>query len=576
MNAHFRIGSRVDNMPTITIQQTLLKQFLEAQGIHLEHQQIIDELPLLGTDVDRCDDDELVVEIFPDRPDLLSGETLSYALGPFLCNKEANPSLDINESDVSMTADPSLEHVRPLVYGAVVRNVNVDESQADDFIKLLMDHQEKLHFAIGRGRRRASIGVHDFDTLKPPFRVTTVNRDYKFTPLGHEQDMTIEQILETHPKGIEYAHLLQENEMVPIILDADERVLSFPPVINGSHTTVTTNTKNFFIDVTGWDAKACECSVLLIALQLQAWGGTIESIQLTDINGETKMFPMDTPERHTIKRSLVQSFLGRDFTDEELSSALNRMGGRYISSDHGDSIVVDMPRWRYDLLHPVDIVEDIAIGHGYEDLGVQQPTIAMTGEPRKDAHLRRRIRDSMQGMGFMQVQSLTLSNEEDQFVKVRWQQTHDVTSIANPITTEHTMLRQFILPSLMKLLASNKHHDLPQQVYELGTVVRNHKNSTRLSFLSAERSGGFASLRGRIQAFCRDLGITDWHLEPLEAGDGPFLAGRGAKLLVRGTWVGCVGELDPHVSMSFDLRVPISGADIDIDELALLIDDPVG
>ena len=112
----------------------------------------------------------------------------------------------------------------------------------------------------------------------------------------------------------------------------------------------------------------------------------------------------------------------------------------------------------------------------------------------------------------------------------------------------------------MKLLASNKHHDLPQQVYELGTVVRNHKNSTRLSFLSAERSGGFASLRGRIQAFCRDLGITDWHLEPLEAGDGPFLAGRGAKLLVRGTWVGCVGELDPHVSMSFDLRVPISGA----------------
>ncbi|MDA0716355.1 MAG: phenylalanine--tRNA ligase subunit beta [archaeon] len=563
-------------MPTITVQQSLMNQFLQLQNISLDKDKIMNELPLLGTDVDRCDDEELVVEIFPDRPDLLSGETLSYAMGPFLYNTPSRPTLDITPSSIQMNVDPSLEHVRPIVCGAVVRGVNVPDEQSDEFIKALMDHQEKLHFAIGRGRRRASIGVHDLDTLQPPFRVTTVDRSFGFVPLGHTSEMSIDEILSTHAKGMDYAHLLEGHDLVPIILDGADKVLSFPPVINGRHTTVTSSTKNFFIDVTGWDEKACECCILLIALQLQQWGGVIESIELTNLHGQTSHFPDGSSQHYTVPQSLIQSFLGRDFSDEELQHAMNRMGGEFVGRSDADSITVAMPRWRYDLLHPVDIVEDIAIGHGYEDLGTQQPTFAMTGQPRHDAHFRRRIRESMQGMGFMQVQSLTLSNEDDQFNRMRWKQIHDVTIIANPITTEHTMLRQFILPSLMKLLASNKHHELPQLVYELGTVVRNHTNSTRLSFLAAERSGGFAALRGRIQAFCRDLGIIDWSLEPLDEGDGPFLFGRSAKWMVRETWVGCIGELDPSVSKSFDLRVPISGADIDIDLLASLIEDPVG
>ena len=166
----------------------------------------------------------------------------------------------------------------------------------------------------------------------------------------------------------------------------------------------------------------------------------------------------------------------------------------------------DMPRWRFDLLHPVDLVEDLAIGHGYEDLGSDVPKAPMNALPRPDDHLRRRIRTSMQGMGFMQIQSLTLSNDEDQFERMRWKPFNAITRITNPITIEHTMMRHFLLPGLIRLLASNRHHDLPQSVYELGTVVRDHTNMDRLAFLTAERSGGFAAIRGRIQAFLRDIG----------------------------------------------------------------------
>ena len=162
----------------------------------------------------------------------------------------------------------------------------------------------------------------------------------------------------------------------------------------------------------------------------------------------------------------------------------------------------DMPRWRFDLLHPV-ILSRIWRLDMDTKIWADVPKAPMNALPRPDDHLRRRIRTSMQGMGFMQIQSLTLSNDEDQFDRMRWKPFNAITRITNPITIEHTMMRHFLLPGLLRLLASNRHHDLPQSVYELGTVVRDHTNMDRLAFLTAERSGGFAAIRGRIQAFLR-------------------------------------------------------------------------
>ena len=145
--------------------------------------------------------------------------------------------------------------------------------------------------------------------------------------------------------------------------------------------------------------------------------------------------------------------------------------------------------------------------------------------------------------------------------------------MTNPITTEHTILRQNILPGLLRLLSANRHHDLPQGVYELGSVVIDHKNTEKFAFIVAENSGGFASLRGRIQALMRDLGCDDWNLEPKNGG--PWLTGRSANIVVNGTVIGECGEVDPHVSERFDLNVPISGAQFDMQSISQVIKDPV-
>ena len=581
-------------MPTISVDQKLLASLLSRHGCQHDIADVDHRLPLLGTDIDRCDEEVLDIEIFPNRPDLLSAETLSLAMRGFLHNQPTLANESLESSGITLSVEPELATIRPVILGAVVRGLDmVDDDEMDGFIKQLMDHQEKLHFALGRGRRRASIGVHDLTTLKPPFTVKAVERSHSFIPLAMEHAMTIDEILASHPKGVDYAHLLDGMEKVPIIEDAEGAVLSFPPIINGVHPTVQSSTRDLFIDATGWDRRACESCLMLVALQAKERGGTLQTIQIIDCHGEQEVLPNWTPVHHRVPARLITTILGRELSDDELSNAMLRMGGTYTgrspatsdeispsksmqyASEGEDMFGFDMPRWRFDLLHPVDIVEDIAIGHGYEDLGNDVPKAPMNAIPRPDDNLRRRIRTSMQGMGFMQIQSLTLSNDEDQFNRMRWKPFNEITRITNPITLEHTMMRHFLLPGLLRLLATNRHHDLPQSVYELGTVVRDHKNMDRLAFLTAERIGGFASIRGRIQAFLRDIGAENVVIEPLPDNEGPWLAGRSAKILLDGEWVGCFGEIDPSISQIFELLVPLNGAEFDVEALKFSIKDPV-
>ena len=282
-----------------------------------------------------------------------------------------------------------------------------------------------------------------------------VPRTHSFIPLANQTEMDIESILTEHPKGIDYAHLLDGMSMVPIIEDATGSVLSFPPIINGAHTTVHSGTRDLFIDVTGWDRRACESCLMLVALQAKQRGGEIQSVKLTDCDGNEEVLPNWTPVEHRIPERLVKKVLGRKLTDEEMKQSITRMGGGFVGRDlarpeeihegnsmqfaHGgeNMLLFEMPRWRFDILHPVDIVEDLAIGHGFEDLGEDVPRAPMNAIPREDEHLRRRIRTSMQGMGFMQIQSLTLSNEFDQFERMRWIPTNEITTTIWQIGRAH-------------------------------------------------------------------------------------------------------------------------------------------
>ena len=227
-------------MPTLNLQHSLLEYIQNLNDSEHSPESWSDWLPAMGCPVEGNDEVAIEVEVFPDRPDLLSHESLARAARSFSNGQIIDAGMEIEPSGLEMVVDPSLENVRPVVLAAVVRGVENGDNEegVGAFIQSLMDHQEKLHLTLGRKRGLASIGVHDLEAVKGPFTVITVPDTYSFVPLMMEQSMSIKQILTEHPKGVEYAHLMDGLESFPVIIDSNDDILSFPPIINGDHTTV--------------------------------------------------------------------------------------------------------------------------------------------------------------------------------------------------------------------------------------------------------------------------------------------------------------------------------------------------
>ena len=585
-----------DIMPTLKFNHNILEYLHEINGVKYDSKDWEKRMPSIGCVVEENGEEGIEIEIFPDRTDLLSHETISRAARAFLNSLNDSPNLDIKQGEITLEVDKSLQNLRPVILGAVVRGVDngTNYREKDDFIQSLMDHQEKLHLTLGRKRKFASIGVHDLSQLSPPFKVISVDKKYKFTPLAEEKEMSIEDILKSHPKGKEYAHLMSELKEYPVIIDAEDRVLSFPPIINGDHTTVNEQTRDFFIDVTGWDERSCEACLLLICLSLAERGGVIESIQIKNWDQELLNVPRGDSKSHKVPDRLIRNILGIELSKTEIADSIKKMGGELIETrtvtNGPDKIekwadcivgekehVISMPRWRNDIMHPVDIVEDIAIGYGYDNLPEQLSAVHLDAIPLPSSNLKRRISSSLCALGLQETQSLTLSNKRDQFERVRWNEENKSTIISNPITKEHTMLRQYILPSLLSLLAANRHHELPQRVHELGDVVRDSENKTRLSWACAEVGGGFSAAKGIASSLLRDLGanLSEVKWQGINQEEGPWIKGRGAKVIIGGIEVGQIGEIDPKVSFEFGLKVPIQAGEFDVDALGRTIPDPV-
>ncbi|MEK9805011.1 MAG: phenylalanine--tRNA ligase subunit beta [Euryarchaeota archaeon] len=583
-------------MPTITLSNSLLRSIQEKKGATYDPEDWLERLSQIGCVVEGIEEESIEIEVFPDRTDLLSHETMARAARAFLDGESQEPTIATKDSGISLEVDSSLESVRPIIMAAIVKGVNNGdtEEEKDQFIQSLMDHQEKLHLSLGRKRKFSSIGVHDLSTLSPPFRVITVPETHSFIPLAMDEKMSIQTILNEHPKGVEYAHLTENLDSYPVILDSNDDILSFPPIINGAHTTVSESTTDFFIDVTGWDERAVETCLLLVCLALSERGGSIEQVKVTGFDGQIRMTPNMESKEHRLSDRLINRILGLTLESQDIASAIQRMGGNLVSSravtngvnkaerwadlEVGEKEhVIAMPRWRTDIMHPVDIVEDIAIGYGYENMPNILSSVHLDAIPLPSAHLHRRVRESLRSLNLQETQSLTLSNERVQFDKTRWKSLAIITELANPITIDHTMMRQRILPSLLQLLAANRHHELPQRVYEIGTVVLDSNNATRAAWACAEVGGGFSAAKGFAQAFLRDIGanLDDVVWESTNLNEGPWLAGRGAKVFIFGEEIGQIGEIDPAVASEFGLRVPIQAGDFDIDALGRLIPDPV-
>ena len=542
-------------MPVITFDYDDLISLI---GKKVGKEELLRKIPMIGAEIDRVEDNSISVEFFPDRPDLLSVEGLARAMRSFLGIEKGLKRYPLNDAKISMNVDKSVKDVRPFVSAAVVRNVRMSEN----FIISMMELQEKLHLSVGKDRKKVAIGLHNLDAVTPPFTYRGVKPgEISFIPLGMSTELNLREILQKHDKGIKYAHILENCDRYPVILDKAGNVLSFPPIINGELTAVDLFTENLFVDVTGTDRRAVRNALNIITAALAERGGEAEAVEITD-GGETRKTPDFTPERERVDTGYASNLLGFD-VKEHAEDALQKMG--YDTKRDGNFINVEIPPWRVDILHPVDIVEDIAIGYGYDRFSPELPSSMTFGKSLS----AKKIHDILIGLKFNEVVTISLSNEEEQFDKMRLEH-EEVVSIENPISTNHSCMRVSLLPSLLELLSKNRHNELPQMIYEVGEVVKIEGgmpvNRTMVAGMKIDARAGFTECKSMVEAILRNLGIK---AEVAEKRSGAFIGGRCASVVAAGDGneMGYFGEIHPEVISNFELEYPVIAFEFGLDRL---------
>jgi phenylalanyl-tRNA synthetase beta chain len=542
-------------MPVITLYWEELERM-----VGVSRERILERLPMLGCDIEKVEEEFIDVEFFPNRPDLYSVEGVARALKGFLDVEPGLKEYSVSDADWRLEVRESVLDVRPRIVACVVRDIEI----SDELIRSLMQIQEDLHWTIGRKRRKMAIGVHDLSKVYFPLRYEGVTSDFSFNPLDWEEELTVREILAKHPKGVEYGFILEGKERFPMIIDSRDEAVSFPPIINAEKTRVTEETTDLFIDVTGFDNNV-DKALNILAAMFHDRGGKIQRVEIR-YPGRIERTPDLEPKEFSVEKEEINGLLGLKLSDKEIVKALERM--RFGVEADGKVFRVKIPAYRADIMHPWDVIEDIAIGFGYDRIEPIYPQTNTVGLTHPWFESRDLVREIMLGLGFLEVITFTLTNEKLQYEymnrKARvWD---DFVPLQHPLTAEHTIVRTSVLPSLLEVLSLNKHHPMPQKIFEVGDVVVEKQNRLKVSAAVTHSKASFSEIRSVVQAFMNELG---WEWEAVESSEKAFIPGRGADILVRGGIVGSFGEVHPEVLERFELINPVAGFEVD---LTMLLD----
>ncbi|MGC8898981.1 MAG: phenylalanine--tRNA ligase subunit beta [Candidatus Micrarchaeia archaeon] len=502
----------------------------------LQKEEVAGGLNELGMPCAEVEDGAFDVEITPNRPDMLSVEGIARALS-FYYEKENPRKYIVERKENFVVVDKSVKDVRPYVAMAKVVGVNPSEGLFLSLIQL----QEKLHDTLGRKRAKVAIGIHDGNSVVFPIVYKAVE-DIVFVPLEFEKRMSARQILEEHPKGKMYSHLVKEKKY-PMLID-QEGVISFPPIINSERTKLTPETKNFVIDVTGTHKEAVSQVLNIIVCALADRGGRIEQVS---INGE--WYPKLEEKKIIVKRKFINNMLGVEFSEEQIKKLLKRMGVVY---ENGCAAI---PPYRVDVLSESDVVEDVAIPYGYNNFKPEVPPLYNEGRGREKNNW---VVELMIGFGFTEVRTFYLTNNADlEKIGKEWK----VKNIINPLSEDYTAAKPTCLVSFLKVISENKTAGMPQKIFE---VARVYKDGGEKEVLAAAMTGEQVDVNDILPIlFCvgEEGGFS---LKPHQQDIDGFISGRAAKITNVGKVVGFVGEVHPEVLTSFNVETPVVFFEVEV------------
>lgn len=576
-------------MPTVSLKRDLLFKALGQTFTEEEFDELCFEFGLELDEVVKEPNDEgkeevvYKLDIGANRYDLLCLEGVVRALLVFQGKLDAPKySLTKPAKMEQLILDPSVLPVRPHVIGAVLRGVTLDKARYNSFIDL----QDKLHQNLARRRTLASVGTHDLDTIVGPFTYQAKDpKEIKFKPLNQTKEFTSAELMDLYSQDSHlkpYVPIISHSSVHPVITDSKGTVLSLPPIINGEHSKITLATKNILLEVTATDlTKAGVVLDTLVTMfsQYCSQPFTVEPVTTVLPSGDALIYPKLPYRTETISSAKVNAMIGVDLSVEKMASLLTRMCLPSIPS--GDSLSVSIPPTRHDVLHPCDIYEDVAIAHGYNNITKTIPHTLTVAQQLPINKLTDQLREAVAQAGFTEALTFSLCSRDDVSIKIR-KDIKDIPAvhIANPKTLEFQVARTNLLPGLLKTVQANRKMPLPLKLFEISDVVLKDpaaevgaRNERHLAAVFYNKSPGFEIIHGLLDRVMQLLEVPN-----LQAGDNStsgyslrqgeepaFFPGRTADILAYGQVVGSLGVVHPEVITAFDLNLPCSALEINLE-----------
>ncbi|MCG1004560.1 MULTISPECIES: phenylalanine--tRNA ligase subunit beta [Halobacterium] len=544
-----------------------------------------DDLFGLGIEYEgETDNGEFKLEFEADRLDRLSVEGIARSLRYHYGDTRGVYVPDTNGAEWTIQVE-DVPDDRPCVTGAVVRGVDLDEDALDSLIQL----QEKLHATMGRKRAKGAIGIHDLAMLKgeaidtadgspgKSITYTGIEPDGDtFVALDDDAERTPAEVLTEHPTGEQYADLLADYDRYPAIYDGIG-MFSFPPVINGRRTEVSTDSRELFVELTGTDQWTIDRMCAIICYALDARGATVENVTVE--YGDTELVRPDFEVRtKRVSHERVETLLGIDFEPDEVVDLAER-AGLDAEPEGGDELTydVEIPPYRVDVLHPVDVVDDIGRAYGFNDLVPRYPDVSTVGGRTETSRLEAAARETLVGLGFEDLLNFNMTNEADNFDRMRVSPDDDAVGAAAPATIDEpysedfTILRTWALPSLASVLENNTHRSYPQDLAEIGFAAHVDDSTETgvaerrtVAAVLARHDASYEDAKARLAALCEEFHVD---LETPATDHPSFIDGRAASVVIDGEEVGVVGELHPAVIVDHDVEVPVAGFEFELDAL---------
>ena len=541
-------------MPVIELSYSRLQKLIGK----VSKKQISDSLPFLGLDIESEDKDLVRIEYSPNRPDYSTDIGIALGLQGLLGIKTGSIKLTVKKSkNYSITVKPTVSKIRPFVTGIIAKNGKID----DKTIKQLMTMQEDLHYGIGRKRKKSSIGIHDLDKISFPLTYTATDKNHKFIPLNSEKELSISEIIADTETGKDYGHLLGQSSQVPIIIDSNKKTVSFPPIINAGITTVTTKTKNLFVEVTGINKADAEDMLSVVATILQSAGFTLEHVQ---ISGTKNSSPKFQEKKISVDSSLINQTLGLDLTTSKIITSLKK--SRLSAISKGKKIVCTIPAYRFDIFGSMDLVEEVALGYGIQNFEPTMSPSQTIGQTNPLSLQLKSLNQTMIGLGFLEALNSSLSSKRVLYDMTN-RDSKNMISVLDSKSQEHTILRDSILPGLIENLSRNIHESYPQKMFETGSVF-NFDNpiseKINLAVISAHKDANFTEIKSVLQTLLKiGFGIQ---IQTKTVTNSSFKIGHCADITFNGNIVGVIGEIDSKIIDNYKIRVPVVGFEISLSD----------